>query len=192
MLDWTVTTTALHFFEWLKLEDLFDEIFLVLGRIEAERNTERKPGDKQPWYLKASIGGGLFLLLVALIWFPLLALMQGAPGNQPNYVRGFRATIAIEGFDALYQVALSQDEMENDFNVGAFDQLRNDYSFILPDDRTNMQIMNMSKSSGNVWSISPPALVALKSRLERRLPTQLSYEFVFRRDQPPEVQLSTE
>lgn len=187
LLDWTVTTTALHFFEWLKLEDLFDEMFLVLGRIEAERNTERKPGDKQPWYIKASIGGGLFLLLVALIWFPLLALMQGAPGNQPNYVRSFRGTVSIEGFDALYETSLSRAEMTSEFSSTAFDELRNRYSFILPDDRTNMQIMNMSTSSGDVWSISPPAMVSLKSRLERRLATQMSYEFVFRRDQPPEV-----
>jgi hypothetical protein len=186
-LDWTTTVTSLHFFEWLKLEDLYDDMFLVLGRIEAERNTERRPGDKQPWYLKASIGGGLFLLLVAVIWFPLLALMQGAPGNEPNYVRGFVAQLAIEGTDPLYETWISMDEMTNDFDSAAFDQVRNQYSFVLPDDRPNMQILNMTIPSGDVWSISPPALAALRARLEAGLPTRMSYEFQFRRNQPVEV-----
>jgi hypothetical protein len=74
------------------------------ARIESERATERRVGDPQPWYMKVFVGGGLFIVLCLIIWFPLLILMQGAPGNQPNYVREMTITFAIEGFDPIYRV----------------------------------------------------------------------------------------
>lgn len=130
LLDWATTKTALTFYEWLKLEDLYDDLFLVhvcdvkissklsklerllilqcslsfKARIESERNTERRVGDPQPWYMKLFVGGGLFIVLCFVIWFPLLIMMQGAPGNRPNYVRELTVTFAIEGFDPLYRV----------------------------------------------------------------------------------------
>lgn len=187
LLDWTTTTTALSFFEWLKLEDLYDDMFDVLCRIEHERRTERRPGDKQPWWIKVLIGLGLFILLVTVIWFPLLALMEDAPGNQPNSVRYFGATLSFDGYGPLYDAWLTTDDMTNVIDDKVFELMRHRYAFLSKDDQHNMQIMNMTLTSGDVWSITAPSLEALIARLERSAPTRMTYQFTFRRDLPKDV-----
>jgi hypothetical protein len=193
ILDWATTKTALGFYEWLKLEDLYDDLFLVLGRIESERNTERRTGDPQPWYMKVFVGGGLFVVLCLVIWFPLLILMQGAPGNQPNYVRETTVTFAIEGFDPIYRTVLSQANIQQNVSQEYFAELRNKFSFVLPDDRDNIQIMTFNSYSGRQWSITPPALAALRKLLEPNETTAiyLTWEFNFRRDNPPQLLVLT-
>ena len=162
-------------------------MFDVLCRIEHERRTERRPGDKQPWWIKVLIGLGLFILLVTVIWFPLLALMEDAPGNQPNSVRYFGATLSFDGYGPLYDAWLTTDDMTNVIDDKVFELMRHRYAFLSKDDQHNMQIMNMTLTSGDVWSITAPSLEALIARLERSAPTRMTYQFTFRRDLPKDV-----
>jgi hypothetical protein len=87
----------LTFYEWLKLEDIYAQLFIVKCRIAMDRAWQRNVGDKIVWYNKLLIGGLVFALLVGVIWFPLLALMQGSPGNDTNPVVAAELKIAFQG-----------------------------------------------------------------------------------------------
>jgi piezo-type mechanosensitive ion channel component 1/2 len=54
LLDWTITKTTLSFYEWLKLEDVYAQLFLVKCRVTSDKHWERNVGDKTPWYMYAS------------------------------------------------------------------------------------------------------------------------------------------
>ena len=54
--------------------------------VEYERQNPRKPGEKQSWWLKLIVGGGCFLLLLALLWSPLFLLSSANPTLEPNVV----------------------------------------------------------------------------------------------------------
>jgi hypothetical protein len=97
ILDWTITTTTLTFYEWLKLEDVYAQLFITKCRIAMDHEWRREPGDKTAWYNKLLIGGLVFILLVGVIWFPLLALMQGSPGNDINNVVAADMKISFQG-----------------------------------------------------------------------------------------------
>lgn len=55
-LDWTVTKTTLTWYEWLKFEDIYSELFTVKCRINVERTTVRRVGDPQPTFSKITTG----------------------------------------------------------------------------------------------------------------------------------------
>ncbi len=85
ILNWTIHRTALDFFEWLKVEDLYADLFEIKCRNADRERSGRKPGDAQPLWIKLLIGMGLFFILCLVIWFPLLLLVRSPPPTHTQH-----------------------------------------------------------------------------------------------------------
>jgi hypothetical protein len=183
LLDWTVTKTSLTFFEWLKLEDIYANLFLVKCRVSQDKVWQRNVGDPQAWYVKWGMGVLLFIGLSALIWFPLLLLMQGSPGNQSNSILAASISIGFTGYATpIYTgVAVSANmKGKNNLSQDMFNKLRLQEPAITYDDYSIIQWIEFENFSDASWIISPPAKHHLISDLETH-PTTLSVHITFTR-----------
>lgn len=170
LLDWTITKTSLTFFEWLKLEDIYANLFLVKCRVSQDKVWERNVGDPQAWYVKWGMGVLLFVGLSALIWFPLLILMQGSPGNQANPIITATVSVGFTGYASpIYTAVAVSSNMKTgprDMSSDVFNQLRIAQPAITYDDYSILQWIEFDNFSDASWSISPPAKAHLLQELE--------------------------
>ena len=88
LLDWSVTRTTLTLVDWLKLEDIRASLYnrecdLLM------RGIGRVPGEAQPALSKGLLGFGLFLVVLALLWTPLLAFSSTNPTFRIPHVADF-------------------------------------------------------------------------------------------------------
>lgn len=169
LLDWTITKTSLTFFEWLKLEDVYANLFLVKCRVSQDKVMKRNVGDPQEWYVKWGMGVLLFVGLSALIWFPLLLLMQGSPGNQPNPIVAATVSVGFTGYASpIYTAVAVGSNMKNSTDLGStlFSQLRSNELAVTYDDSSILQWIEFDNFSDASWLISPPAKAHLLQELE--------------------------
>lgn len=169
LLDWTITKTSLTFFEWLKLEDIYANLFLVKCRVSQDKVMKRNVGDPQEWYVKWGMGVLLFVGLSALIWFPLLILMQGSPGNQQNPIVAATVSVGFTGYASpIYTAVAVQANMKDGQSLGSslFSTLRLQEAAVTPDDYSILQWIEFDNFSDASWSISPPAKAHLLDELE--------------------------
>lgn len=170
LLDWTTTKTSLTFFEWLKLEDIYANLFLVKCRVSQDKTWKRNVGDPQAWYVKWGMGVLLFAGLSALIWFPLLILMQGSPGNQANPIVAATVSIGFTGYASPIFTAVAvpsnMRSAPNDMSSDTFNRLRSEEPAITYDDYSILQWIEFDNFSDASWLISPPAREHLLKELE--------------------------
>lgn len=157
-----MTDTTLLFYDWLKCEDIFAQLYQVKCRNEwIKRQGKvfslwslivfnsflssflgRAKGEKQPKFEKCSTGVILFVVLLFVIWFPLIILSSGLPGSSPNPVLNVDMSIGVVGWDPLYHI--NQDFNGSLVSSSTFSILRKN-PFITSDDSTNTQILTMPK-----------------------------------------------
>jgi len=116
ILDWTLTATTLTLYEWLKMEDIFAELFLVKCRYLAfpcqpifvgvdpfvrsiflDRITTRNVGEAIFWHVKLLMGVGVSVLLMLIIFLPLFLFMQGTSSSIPNLALQVDVQIGFSG-----------------------------------------------------------------------------------------------
>ena len=185
LLDWTVTRTSLTFFEWLKLEDIYANLFLVKCRVSQDKVWERNVGDAQAWYVKLGMGVLLFVGLAALIWFPLLLLMQGSPGNIDNPIIAASVSVGFTGYATPIYTAVAVGKVSikdwHSLSSDLFNELRLYQPAITYDDYNLIQWIEFENFSDAGWSISPPARQHLIQDLLSTHKTQLSVHVTFTR-----------
>jgi len=90
-MDWTFTHTALDLFQWLKLEDVYGQLFVT--KIATDAHFQRKLGDHIDRFSKFTIGFCGITLLLLLILGPLLLFSTYNPLAAGNAVIG--ATVSL-------------------------------------------------------------------------------------------------
>lgn len=182
ILNWTIHRTALDFFEWLKVEDLYADLFEIKCRNADRERSGRKPGDAQPLWIKLLIGMGLFFILCLVIWFPLLLLASDTPGNSVNQVHQSTITVGIEGWEPFYR---SYQATNVSFATNAqFARLRGLFPFILNDEQPTTQLISFQPYSEVYWWITAESLETLLFSLQSDHRVELSFTYSFTRDQP--------
>ncbi|TEA37721.1 hypothetical protein DBR06_SOUSAS9210043, partial [Sousa chinensis] len=87
VIDWVWTDTALNLSNWICLEDVYANIFIMKCYQESEKKYPRPPGRQQKKAVKYRVGRIAMCALVFLMWFPLvfMALLKTVGGvtNQP-------------------------------------------------------------------------------------------------------------
>ncbi|XP_039233321.1 piezo-type mechanosensitive ion channel component-like [Drosophila yakuba] len=71
MLDWVCIDTTLTVMEWIKMEDIFQSVFIVRCYRQMDTDFPVLRGEPKALYSKLLIGGTIILILIALIWSPL-------------------------------------------------------------------------------------------------------------------------
>ncbi|KAM8775190.1 piezo-type mechanosensitive ion channel component 1 [Rhynchonycteris naso] len=172
VMDWVWTDTTLSLSNWMCVEDIYANIFIIKCSRETEKKYPQPKGQKKKKIVKYGMGGLIILFLVAIIWFPLLfmSLVRSVVGvvNQPIDVT---VTLKLGGYEPLFTMSAQQPSILP-FTHQAYEELCSQFephplamqfiSQYSPEDIVTAQIEG---SSGALWRISPPSRAQMKREL---------------------------
>uniref|UniRef100_A0A8C1HI08 Piezo type mechanosensitive ion channel component 1 (Er blood group) n=1 Tax=Cyprinus carpio carpio TaxID=630221 RepID=A0A8C1HI08_CYPCA len=164
VMDWVWTDTTLSLSDWMCVEDIYANIFIIKCSRETEKKYPQPRGQKKKRIVKYGMGGLIILFLICIIWFPLLfiSLVKSVVGvvNHPVDVT---VTVRLGGYEPLFTMSVQQQSIqpftEKDYNHLAklFGENAVAMQFITLYSYEDIVTANIEGSSGSVWRISPPS-----------------------------------
>uniref|UniRef100_A0A8D0DBN6 Piezo type mechanosensitive ion channel component 1 (Er blood group) n=1 Tax=Sander lucioperca TaxID=283035 RepID=A0A8D0DBN6_SANLU len=164
VMDWVWTDTTLSLSNWMCVEDIYANIFIIKCSRETEKKYPQPKGQKKKKIVKYGMGGLIIFFLICIIWFPLLfiSLVRSVVGvvNHPIDVT---VTVKLGGYESLFTMSVQQQSIQP-FTEAEYDQLTKKFG----DNAVPMQFITLYSyedivtamiegSSGSVWRISPPS-----------------------------------
>jgi len=185
ILDWACTETTLMIGDWIKLEDINSTLYLVACNLHFLEKEGRKKGEAQPLRRKWLTGALVFVLLCFIVWFPLFVFSTGTMSSSNNPVSQVKMSIGLKRYPDLYAVEYEKD-VSGILSEESWYYLEEKYTQIsgLPvsqraEYRNELQEIVMYPTSGEVWSISPPAWSNLITDLESDNAIELVVSYAF-------------
>uniref|UniRef100_A0A673G3W9 Piezo-type mechanosensitive ion channel component 1-like n=1 Tax=Sinocyclocheilus rhinocerous TaxID=307959 RepID=A0A673G3W9_9TELE len=164
VMDWVWTDTTLSLSNWMCVEDIYANIFIIKCSRETEKKYPQPKGQKKKKIVKYGMGGLIILFLICIIWFPLLfiSLVKSVVGvvNHPVDVT---VTVRLGGYEPLFTMSVQQQSIqpfaEQDYNhlANLFGKNAVAMQFITMYSYEDIVTANIEGSSGSVWRISPPS-----------------------------------
>lgn len=162
LIDWTFTSTSLTFSEWMKVETIYVQVF----KVKCLREFAKKPkrGEKKSLVVKIILGGGLILLIIGIIWFPLLLFAFSSSLGQSNIPKNVMFTVKIGKYEPIYKIDVRAEQIIK-FNKTDWDKLTRLYeknptamTYLEDFDKDDIMLIQMSVNASILWHISPPNL----------------------------------
>uniref|UniRef100_A0A3Q2QJY1 Piezo type mechanosensitive ion channel component 1 (Er blood group) n=1 Tax=Fundulus heteroclitus TaxID=8078 RepID=A0A3Q2QJY1_FUNHE len=189
VMDWVWTDTTLSLSDWMCVEDIYANIFIIKCSRETEKKYPQPKGQKKKKIVKYGMGGLIIFFLICIIWFPLLfiSLVRSVVGvvNHPIDVT---VTFKLGGYEPLFTMSVQQQSIKP-FTAAEYDQLTKTFG-----DNVAMQFITLYSyedivtamiegSSGSVWRISPPSRQeVVKELLGSSVDLTLRLAWTFQRD----------
>ncbi|KAI3362908.1 hypothetical protein L3Q82_011502, partial [Scortum barcoo] len=190
VMDWVWTDTTLSLSNWMCVEDIYANIFIIKCSRETEKKYPQPKGQKKKKIVKYGMGGLIIFFLICIIWFPLLfiSLVRSVVGvvNHPIDVT---VTVKLGGYEPLFTMSVQQQSIQP-FSEAEYNQLTKTFG----DNAVAMQFITLYSyddivtamiegSSGSVWRISPPSRQELiKELLGSPVDLTLRLAWNFQRD----------
>uniref|UniRef100_A0A8C4IHU7 Piezo type mechanosensitive ion channel component 1 (Er blood group) n=1 Tax=Dicentrarchus labrax TaxID=13489 RepID=A0A8C4IHU7_DICLA len=150
VMDWVWTDTTLSLSNWMCVEDIYANIFIIKCSRETEKKYPQPKGQKKKKIVKYGMGGLIIFFLICIIWFPLLfiSLVRSVVGvvNHPIDVT---VTVKLGGYEPLFTMSVQQQSIQPFTEVAM--QFITLYSY------EDIVTALIEGSSGSVWRISPPS-----------------------------------
>ncbi|CAG2060848.1 unnamed protein product [Timema podura] len=102
LMDWMWTDTSMSVFEWLKMEDIFNNVFQTKCSRRIELKYPQARGVKRRALFKYLMGGGAQIMIIAMIWLPLLVFALGRQVGKPNIPYEVSVSLSIDAYTPLY------------------------------------------------------------------------------------------
>lgn len=191
-MDWIWTDTSMNISNWLKMEDIYANIFILKCTRRAEADYPTPRGAKRTALIKYGVGGSLLFLIILIIWFPLLLFALGNTVGRSNPPVSCTVELSITGYEPIFrttalkhQIHPLTDSQWKKLGL-AVSQLTDPVitSFLTGYDKDDTVIIDLSNNSTSVWTISPPSQSALIEELKGKneLKMVLSWSFIRNRD----------
>lgn len=129
-------------------------------------------GIKRPFMKKFFVGGGLAILLIGLLWFPLIFFAVIPALGLPNIPTRVSASFEIGSYKPLYEVDVTMDNIYQ-FEEAQMTKIESLYSkgpsakaFLEEFSATDVVATTLSIPSQSLWNISPPNLLKMIEEIE--------------------------
>lgn len=110
-MDWIWTDTSMTFFDWLKMEDIFANIFQLKCMRQLEKDLPAPRGEKKGTFIKYLMGGGFMLLIVILIWSPLALFAFSNAVGEPNLPYDVTVSLKIGPYEPVYAMSAQESDI---------------------------------------------------------------------------------
>ncbi|XP_017671690.1 PREDICTED: piezo-type mechanosensitive ion channel component 1 isoform X1 [Lepidothrix coronata] len=172
VMDWVWTDTTLSLSNWMCVEDIYANIFIIKCSRETEKKYPQPKGQKKKKVVKYGMGGLIILFLVCIIWFPLLfmSLVRSVVGivNHPIDVT---VTLQLGGYEPLFTMSAQQQSIKP-FTPDDYEDLTRHFDhdpvamqFITLYGYEDIVTVRIEGSSGSLWSVSPPSREQMRQEL---------------------------
>lgn len=107
-MDWIWTETSMTLFEWLKMEDIFANIFELKCYQQLEIEFPNPRGESKSRSMKYLLGGCFLIAIIALVWAPIAIFSLGAVNNSPYEMH---ALLRIGSYEPVYTMTASSSHI---------------------------------------------------------------------------------
>ncbi|KAM9302029.1 piezo-type mechanosensitive ion channel component 1 [Gastrophryne carolinensis] len=172
VMDWVWTDTTLSLSNWMCVEDIYANIFIIKCSRETEKKYPQPKGQKKKKMVKYGMGGLIIVFLIAIIWFPLLfmSLVRSVVGvvNHPIDVT---VTFKLGGYEPLFTMSAQQQSIQP-FTPQQYEDLTYEFErqptamqFITLYSYEDIVTARIEGNSGSIWGISPPSRDQMRDEL---------------------------
>lgn len=111
LMDWIWTDSTMPLFEWLKMEDIFANIFELKCSRQMEKDFPAPRGESKGSFVKYLMGGGFLCAIIALVWGPLALFALGNTVGQKNNPYEVRVTLRIGPYEPVYSMSAQSSQI---------------------------------------------------------------------------------
>ncbi|XP_036328319.1 piezo-type mechanosensitive ion channel component isoform X2 [Rhagoletis pomonella] len=161
ILDWVCTDSTMTLFDWLKMEDIFADIYFIKCSRQMETDFPAIRATKKPILTKLLMGGLFIIAIVIALWGPLCIFALGNAVGQSNIPLQVSISIRIGSYAPIYQTntrdnIIAFDESMYGDMKGAYVKDRAAITFLSSYDATDIAAIKLPGNSPSLWNISPP------------------------------------
>lgn len=166
LMDWVWTDTSMTLFDWLKMEDIFANIYQLKCSRQLESDLPAPRGQKKGPVVKYLMGGGMILLIIAVIWFPLALFAFSNTVGEPNRPEDVSISLRIGPYEPVYMMSAQGSDIiemrQNDWD-GLLRRYARDketgktaITFLSNYEPADVAAVKLGSNSSTIWNISPP------------------------------------
>lgn len=163
IIDWISTKTSLNFFEWMRVESIYAKVFQIKCQRSSEEAASLPRGSKVPKTQKILIGGGIFILLICILWFPLVFFAYTPALGISHNPKSAQMTIQIGSFEPIYKNMIVESNIHQ-FTAEDYHKLRMAYSdnysalkYLDEFEPQDIVVLQFRSYSSRNWNIPPPS-----------------------------------
>ncbi|XP_077542526.1 piezo type mechanosensitive ion channel component isoform X4 [Haemaphysalis longicornis] len=184
LMDWIWTDTSMNLSNWLKMEDIFANVFLLKCQRRAEEEYPTPRGSRRSSLTKYGLGGVMLFAIILVIWFPLLLFSLGNTVGQTLLPHDCTVELSLGGYEPIFKIRAQQGNLRP-LPYDSWVRLQAEYksnaaaqAFLANYDAADVAVVTLNGNSTAVWTVSPPSQEALIAELNRTaVPLRLSWAF---------------
>lgn len=162
LMDWMWTDTSMTLFDWLKMEDIFQNVYQLKCSRQMESDLPAPRGQKKGVMVKYLMGGGMILGIISVIWFPLALFAFSNTVGEPNLPYDVSVSLRIGPYESVYVMSaqdsdifgLSEGDWEN--FMKPYEKDKTALTFLSNYENVDVAAVKLGGNSSTAWSISPP------------------------------------
>ncbi|XP_032307476.1 piezo-type mechanosensitive ion channel component isoform X6 [Drosophila ananassae] len=189
ILDWVCIDSTMTIFDWLKMEDIFSNIYLIRCTRQSETDFPAMRAQKKASLSKLLMGGTVVLLIVICIWGPLCLFALGNAVGTSNVPFHVSLSIRIGPYDPIYTTNNYDSIFE--INKTMYSEMTNAYisdkqavTFITGYDPADVAAVQLAGNSPSLWNIAPPDRQRLLNDLKNNHTLKARFSYSLTRKAP--------
>lgn len=111
LMDWIWTDSTMPLFEWLKMEDIFANIFELKCTRQMEKDFPTPRGQAKKSFVKYMMGGGILIAVIALAWGPLALFALGNTVGESNIPYEVSASLRVGPYEPVYIMSAQSSQI---------------------------------------------------------------------------------